>query len=187
MTARASLYWFRDRNGGNITMSNERKVVAKTVDELITELKENPSTRFSKTDYQMLVYSILSDKDFKAKKYLLRHGAFVEEDLDISGGLYKFLDKLLKHAGVTDSDERENIIETFDYNPKDVEWISDAVDEAMHIYTECGKNMRLFRSKMLQLTITKMVRSGKYAGKVTYKKSVVDRAASLEKHFAESV
>lgn len=166
-------------------MSSDKKMVAKSVSSLVQELQENPSTRFSKSDFQTLVYGILSDKDFKAKKYLLKGDSITEEDLDIHGGLYKFLDKLLKHAGVSDSDERNSIIEGFEYGPKDIEWITDAVDEAMSIYSDCGKNMRMFRNKMLQLTITKMVRSGKYAGKITYKKSVLDRAAALEKRKAE--
>lgn len=167
-------------------MSSEKKMAAKTVAEMIKELKENPSTRFSKSDFQTLVYGVLADKEFKAKKYLLKGDAIIEEDLDIGGGLYKFLDKLLKHAGVSESAERATIIEGFEYSPKDIEWITDAVDEAMAIYSDCGKNMRMFRNRMLQLTVTKMIRSGKYAGKVTYKKSVLDRAAALEKRKADA-
>lgn len=165
---------------------NDTKMVNKTVAELIDELKQNPSTRFSKSDFQTLVFGILSDKTFKAKKYLLRGDAIIEEDVDISAGLRRFLDKLLKHAGVAESSERADIIEAFEYSPKDIEWVTDAVDEAMAIYSDCGKNMRMFRTKMLQLTVTKMVRSGKYEGKVTYKKAVVDRAAALEKRKADA-
>ena len=62
-----------------------------------------------------------------------------------------------------------------------MEWVSDAVDEAMFIYTECGKNLRIFRDKMLNLSVKKMTRSGKYNGKVTYKKAVVDRMLALQK------
>ncbi|MDE6040943.1 MAG: hypothetical protein K2F99_05145, partial [Muribaculaceae bacterium] len=69
----------------------------------------------------------------------------------------------------------------FEYGPRDVEWVTDAIDEATWIYTECGKNMRMFRAKMLQLTIQKMARSGKYDGKITYKKKVVDRMLDMEK------
>lgn len=162
-------------------MSTEKKAVATSVASIIEELKANPSSRFSKSDFQALIYGILSDKDFKAKKYVLRNDQLVEEDADIDAGLYKFLDKLLKHAGMTDSGERSQIINSFEYGPRDIEWVADAVDEAMCIYTECGKNMRMFREKMLQLTIKKMVRTGKYDGKVTYKKMVVDRALALKK------
>ena len=160
---------------------SDKKEVVKSVDQMIKQLKENPSTRFSKSDFQALIYAVLADKDFKAKKYLLRNDKLVEDDLDINMGLYKFMDKLLKHAGMTDSVTRAKMTDTFEYGIRDIEWVGDAVDEAMYIYSDCGKNMRMFRDKMLQLTITKMVRSGKYAGKITFKKTVVDRAAQLEK------
>lgn len=160
---------------------SDKKNISYAVSDIIADLKKNASARFSKSDFQILVYGILSDPDFKAKKYLLRNDAMVEEENDIGAGLRKFLDKLLKHAGVNESVERSRIIEEFEYTPRDVEWIVDAVDEAMYQYTECDKNMRLFRDKMRQLTIRKMVRSGKYNGKITYKKIVVDRALAIEK------
>ena len=162
-------------------MSSEKKLVGASVDALIDELKKNPSTRFSKSDYQMLVYAVLSDKDFKAKKYVIRNDKMFEETMDHRAAMLRFLDKLLKHAGFSNVDQRQNLLDTFEYNSRDLEWVSDAVDEAMAIYTDCGKSMRVFREKMLQLSVRKIVRSGKYAGKVTYKKSVVDRALTLEK------
>ena len=161
--------------------TKEEKAVKVTVEELMKQIKENQTSRFSKSDFQMLVYAVLSDENFKAKKYLLKNGELVEEDVDLSTGMYRFLDKLLKHVGLSDSGERQKMIESFVYSPKDLEWITDAVDEAMYIYTDCDKNMRMFRDKMLNLTIKKMVRSGKYDGKITYKKSVIDRAAKLKK------
>lgn len=164
---------------------SEKKVVKKTVTELVDDLKKNPSKRFSKSDFQMLVFGILSDDTFKAKKYLLKNTTIEEEEYTIADGMQKFLDKLLKHAGMTDSAERARIIETFEYNSKDVEFVSDAVDEAMYQYSECDKNMRMFRDKMLQLTIKKMVRTGKYNGKITYKKMVMDRAAILAKKLSK--
>ena len=160
---------------------SEKKNVSYAVSSIVEELKKNPSARFSKSDFQILVYGILSDKDFKVKKYLLRNDALVEDEVDIGAGMTKFLDKLLKHAGVSESSERAKIIDGFEYGPRDIEWVTDAVDEAMYQYTECGKNMRMFRDKMRQLTIKKMVRSGKYDGKITYKKTVVDRALAIEK------
>ena len=160
---------------------SDKKTVNVTVENMIEELKKNPSSRFSKADFQMLIYAILSDKDFKAKKHLLRNDQIIEEECDIGAGMRKFLDKLLKHAGMTDAGERDQIIDTFEYGVRDIEWIEDAVDEAMYQYSETGKNMRIFREKMLQLTIKKMVRSGKYAGTITYKKTVVDRALALQK------
>lgn len=160
---------------------SEKKNASYAVSSIVEELKKNPSARFSKSDFQILVYGILSDKNFKAKKYLLRNDTLVEDELDIGAGMTKFLDKLLKHAGVSESSERSKIIDGFEYGPRDIEWVTDAVDEAMYQYTECGKNMRMFRDKMRQLTIKKMVRSGKYDGKITYKKTVVDRAMAIEK------
>ena len=60
-------------------------------------------------------------------------------------------------------------------------WSIDCVDEAMAIYTDCGKNMRMFRDKMLQLTIRKIKRTGAHEGKWTYKKTVMDRMAKMKK------
>lgn len=160
---------------------SDKKTIKVTVNNIVEDLKKNPSKRFSKSDFQTLVYGILSDEDFKAKKFLLKNTDIQEEEYSINDGMNKFLDKLLKHAGMTDVNERGKIIESFEYNSKDIEFITDAVDEAMYQYSECGKNMRMFRDKMLQLTIKKMIRSGKYNGKITYKKMVMDRAAMLAK------
>ena len=120
---------------------SEKKNVSYAVSSIVEELKKNPSARFSKSDFQILVYGILSDKDFKAKKYLLRNDALVEDEVDIGAGMTKFLDKLLKHAGVSESSERAKIIDGFEYGPRDIEWVTDAVDEAMYQYTECGSSL----------------------------------------------
>lgn len=160
---------------------SERKNVAVSVGAFVEDLRKNPSNRFSKTDFQMLIYAVLADKSFNAKKFLSRGDKLLEEDYSISNGMVKFMDKLLKHAGVTNPVERTNIIDSFEFGARDVEWVADAVDEAMYQYSECGKNMRMFRDKMLQLTIKKIVRSGKYDGMTTYKKVVVDRAAAIKK------
>lgn len=150
------------------------------VEELVERIRKEPSSRFSKSDYQLLVYAVLSDDAFRAKKYLLHNGNMLEEDVCIADAMKKFMDKVLKHAGMTDASERAAVIDTFDYSPKDVEWVADAVDEAMHLYTEAGKNMRVFRNSMLQLAFKKMQRSGKYAGKITYKKTITDRTSKLQ-------
>lgn len=161
----------------------DKKNVDITVTALVEELKSNGSARFSKSDFQTLVYGILSDPDFKAKKYLLRSSQLVEEEYSYGQAMRKFMDKLLKHAGIANAAERTQVLDTFEYSAKDIEWVTDAVDEAMHIYTECGKNMRVFRDKMLQLTVKKVERSGKYAekNKFTYKKSVMNRLAMMDK------
>jgi len=160
-------------------MSN-RKNVSYAVKDIVEALKKNPAARFSKTDFQTLVYAVLSDKEFKAKKYLLKGGKLEENEVEFNSSMRKFMDKLLLHAGITEAAERAYILDTFEYTPKDVEWITDAVDEAMYLYAESDKNMRIFRDKMLQLTIRKMKRSGKHSGKTTYKKVVVDRSPKEE-------
>lgn len=153
-----------------------------TVNELVERLKSDDKTkRFSRADYRDLVFAVLSDDTFKAKKYLFRKDEIFEEEVSYNAQMRKFLDKLLKHAGVSDTNERINILDTFEYTPKDTEWIADAVDEAMTIYVDCGKSMKVFRDKMQLLSFTKMVRSGKYEGRVTFKKSVMDRAALMAK------
>ena len=163
---------------------SEKKVVGASVNAFIEELKKNPSNRFSKADFQMLIYAILSDKNFNAKKYLARGDELLENDYSISGSMVKFMDKLLKHAGLESATERTSVIDSFEFGARDLEWVADAVDEAMFQYSECGKNMRMFRDKMLQLTIKKIERSGKYEGKTTYKKVVVDRALAMKKRQA---
>lgn len=155
--------------------------VEANVAKMIEELKKNPSARFSKSDFQALVYAVLADKDFDTKKYVIKNDEIIEQHTSLNDAMKKFMDKLLKHAQMTDSAERAAVIDSFEFGPRDVEWITDAVDEAMYQYSECGKNMRMFRDKMLQLSVKKMVRSGKSAGKITYKKSVVDRAVALKK------
>lgn len=148
------------------------------VSEIVEKLKKDPSSRFSKGDFQTLVYAVLSDEDFKAKKYLIQNSDLQVGDVSIGDGMKKFLDKVLKHAGMSDSAERSKVIDTFEYSPKDIEWVTDAVDEAMHIYTECGKNMRMFRQKMLQLAVKKITRSD---GRLGYRKVVTDRSKNLAK------
>ena len=159
--------------------------VEANVAKMVEELKKNPSARFSKSDFQGLVYAILADKDFDTKKYVIKNDEMVEVHSSMNAAMAKFMDKLLKHAQMSDSTERARVIESFEFGPRDIEWIADAVDEAMYQYSECGKNMRMFRDKMLQLAVKKMVRSGKSAGKITYKKSVVDRALALQKRTAK--
>ena len=159
--------------------------VEANVAKMVEELKKNPSARFSKSDFQGLVYAILADKDFDTKKYVIKNDEMVEVHSSMNAAMAKFMDKLLKHAQMSDSTERARVIESFEFGPRDIEWIADAVDEAMYQYSECGKNMRMFRDKMLQLSVKKMVRSGKSAGKITYKNSVVDRALALQKRTAK--
>lgn len=165
---------------------NEIKVA-----DLVERLKKEHDTenikRFSKNDFRDLVFAVLSDKDFKAKKYLFKNDEFVENEISYNDAMRKFMDKLLKHAGISDSTERSNVLDTFEYNSKDTEWICDAVDEAMHIYTECGKSMRMFRDKMYILTVSKIERTGKYEGRISYKKTVIDRAARVNRNRSKAL
>lgn len=158
---------------------SDKKNLEKSVDAIVERLANDENGRFSKSDFQGLIYAVLADPDFKAKKYLLRSDKISEVEYSIHDGMIKFLNKVLKHAGMTDPSERSKVIDSFEYGPQDIEWVMDAVDEAMYLYSESGKNLRMFRDKMLQLAVKKMVRSGKYNGKITYKKSVLDRAAQM--------
>lgn len=162
-------------------MAEAKKVVKSAVADIIENINSNESKRFSKGDFQTLVYGVLSDKDFNAEKWIQRGDELVAETYSISDDMRKFLHKLLKHAGLTDVVQRDHLIETFEYNPKDINFVIDAVEEAMYQYTECGKNLVLFRDKMLRMSVKKITRTGKYEGKITYKKSVVDRKAALAK------
>lgn len=166
-------------------MSDTKKAKAtKKVSEMVEVLKNDESSRFSKNDFQALVYAVLADEEFKSKKYLVHGNVIQVKEVSDHSDMMVFLDKLLKHAGMTDSAERANVLDTFEYGPNDIGWVVDAVDEAMFIYSDCDKNMRIFRDKMLQLTVKKMIRTGKYAGKTTFKKSVLDRAAMIAKKAA---
>lgn len=164
-------------------MADETKrAVEKSVSKLMEKLKTDGNSRFSKGDFQGLVYAVLSDPEFQAKKYLLKVNEIIETEFCINDGMRKFLDKLLKHAGLSDAAERDKVIDSFEYGARDVEWVTDAVDEAMNIYcNDCGKNMRMFRNAMLQLAVKRIVRTGKFDGKPSYKKSVIDLQANLEK------
>ena len=164
-----------------------RRRVESNVERMVGELRSNPSARFSYSDWNALIFAILSDPDFRAKKLLLRDDRMVEFDVDIRASFIKFLEKVLRHAGMEDRSERLRVIDSFEFGPRDLEWVSETVDEAMFLYTEAGRNMRIFRNKALQLSLKKMARSGKYGGRITYKKSVVNRLANLEKRLGKSI
>lgn len=165
-------------------MADATKVVKNTVDDIIRDIKANPSKRFSRGDFQTLVYAVLADKDFKAEKWIQKGDELISDTYSINAGMRKFLNKVLKHAGFTDTVQRDHLIDTFEYSPKDIEFVVDAVEEAMYQYAEADKNLWLFRDKMLRMSVKKIVRTGKYEGQITYKKSVSDRKAALEKRKA---
>lgn len=160
-------------------MADEKKVVKRAVADIVADIKANESTRFSKGDFQTLVYGVLSDKDFNAEKWVQNGDELVSETYVINNDLRKFLGKVLKHAGISDAVQRDHVIDTLEYSPRDIGFVIDAVEEAMYQYTEAGKNLTIFREKMLRMSIKKITRTGKYDGQITYKKAVVDRKAAL--------
>lgn len=137
------------------------------------------STKFNKAEFQNLVYSIMVDDQFKIKKFMVKAGEVIEDDYSVYDAFVKFLDKFLKHAGMVDAGEREAVIDSFECTSKDVEWVSEAVDEAMFLYTESGKNLRVFRDKMRQLTLKKIDRHGEHEGRYSYRKMVSDKVELL--------
>lgn len=158
-----------------------KKVVTKTVAELLKELKQSKSTKFSKGDFETLTHAILSDPTFKARKLIFKAGEMLIEEKDIRSGMILFLEKLLKHAGMKNDEERKQIVESFKFTEKDVRFVTDTVEEAMYLYVESGKHMRMFREKSLQLAIKKIDRTGKYEGKKTFKKTVKDKEYEMLK------
>lgn len=146
-----------------------------TVDELLKKITENGSKKFSKADYQLLTYAIISDKTFKTKKFFIKANELVEESGSVAESMDAFLNQFLKHVGIGSEEERQSIIDSFEFSPKMVDFMQDLIEEAMHQYLEAGKSLKIFKDKKLQLTLKKIVRTGKYEGQKTYKKSVVDK------------
>lgn len=148
-----------------------------TVTEVVEKLKGSGNARFSQDDYKTLAYAVLSDKEFKAKKYLFKNDE-LEADVSYVEEMGKFLDKLLKHAGIMDKTERESVISSFEFTANDVEWVTEVSDTINHIYLDCGKSLRMFRKELSQLTIKRIKRTGKYEGRDGYKKTINDRTAA---------
>lgn len=153
--------------------------VSSLVNKVLEDLKKNESSRFSKGDFQALVYAVLQDPSYKLEKFVIKGDEIVKSESSVNAEMRKFLDKLLKHAGMSKPEERESVIDSFAYGVNDISWVTDAVDEAMWLYSESGKNLRIFRDKLRQLSVKKIVRTGKAEGKIGYKKSVTDKEAAL--------
>ncbi len=158
-----------------------KQKVQLTVNELVEKIKNNGSAKFSKADFQLMVYAIVSDKEFKAKKFFIRANELVEEEGSIAAAMDEFLNQFLKHVGISSEDERAGIIDSFEISPKMVDFMRDLVEEATYQYLESGKSMKLFKEKKLQLTLKKIIRTGKYEGQQTFKKSVVDKEVQVIK------
>lgn len=159
----------------------EEITISGLVSKLVDDISKDPTSRFSKSDFQGLVYAVLQDPCYHVEKFILKSDRIVKSEESVNADMRKFLDKLLKHAGMSDSNERTAVIDSFTFGVNDISWITDAVDEAMWLYTESGKNMRVFRDKLTQLSFKKFKRSGKYDGKISYKKTVTDREMNLAK------
>lgn len=155
--------------------------ISTLVEKVMEDLKKNDSPRFSKGDFQTLVYAIMQDPNFKVEKFVIKGDEIVKSEYSVNSEMRKFLDKLLKHAGMTKPEERESVIDTFAYGVNDIAWVTDAVDEAMYIYLESGKNLRVFRDKLRQLTLKRVERGNEGEKTVNYKKSVVDKERALLK------
>lgn len=154
---------------------------AKQVKEVVAKLKANKSTRFSTSEYRELIYALIKDDTHTAKKFALKGTEIIEEDFSISADARKFFKKLLKHAGLKSDDEINQIIDTFEYSPNDLAFIADCVDEAIHIYTDLGKTVKLMKDGMSRVSIKRVERSGKYAGEITYRRSIQDLEKSKKR------
>ena len=66
------------------------KTIEANVEKIVEEIRNGESARFSKTDFQILVYGILADKNFKAKKYLLKKDGIQEEETSYYEAIRKF-------------------------------------------------------------------------------------------------
>ena len=151
------------------------KNVAAKVEELVEKIRNNGSAKFSNGDFKTLVHAVVSDHDFKAKKFFIKADQIVEEEHCIADAMDKFMDKFLKHVGLASEEERKSIISSFEYSSKDTEFMFDLIEEAMSQYIDTGKGMKLFRNKKLELTLKRKDRTGKYDGQVTFNKTVVNK------------
>ena len=74
---------------------NEKKLVKKCVKEVVADINNNDSKRFSKGDFQLLVYAVLSDPDFKMEKWIMSGGDLVKIEDSVNEKMKKFLHKIL--------------------------------------------------------------------------------------------
>ena len=61
--------------------------VEANVAKMVEELKKNPSARFSKSDFQALVYAVLADKDFDTKKYVIKNDEIIEQHTSLNDAM----------------------------------------------------------------------------------------------------
>lgn len=156
--------------------------VISIVKDMEDKLRNNPSTRFSQSDFEELIYALIKDNSHKIKNHQIKKLEIVSEDgTSVSDDARAFFKKLLKHSGINNEEEMDVLIDTFEYRPKDLAWISKCFNEAIRIYTDCGKSAKMMTNSMISLSIKKVVRTGKYDGEETYKRSVGSLKRSLER------
>lgn len=160
---------------------------SKKVTDVIAKLKANNSSRFSKSEYTELIYALINDNEHVFEKFALKGGEITKDGESLCKSARKFFTKMLKHAGVKTEDEINAILDTFEYSPKDLEWISEIVDEATRIYTESGKSVMLMKDSIRKVTLRKVERTGKYAGEITYRRGVKDLNTMAEKAKARAL
>lgn len=158
---------------------------SKKVADVVAKINSNKSTRFSRGEYAELIYALIQDDTHVFEKFVLKGAEITKDDKSLSDDAKKFFRKLLKHAGLKTDEEISAVIDTFEYSPKDVEWISDIVDEAVRIYTECGKSVVMMKDSLRRLTLKKVTRTGKFDGQITYHRTVKDLKRSAEKSKAK--
>lgn len=152
------------------------------VKDLVNEFKESKSKRFKTKEFELLFYAVLTDKSHMVKKLAYDYKNCTkdasEENLSIL--MDNFLDIAYKHAGIG-ADERKALIETFEYKPKDVNFLIRALEEAESLQVESGKALRKWAEKEIGLMVQKYERKGKYEGQIGYKRKIEDREDKLAK------
>lgn len=164
-------------------MANASKKVA----EVVAKIKANKSTRFSKSEYSELIYALILDDTHTFEKFALKGTEISKDNASLTEGARKFFKKLLKHAGLKSDEEINAVLDSFEFSPKDVEWIAEVVDEAIRIYTDAGKSVTVMKDAMRKLSLKKVQRTGKYDGQITYKRSVKDLEKAAERAKLRSV
>lgn len=147
---------------------------SKKVADVVAKIKAGKSTRFSEAEYRELIYALICDNEHTFEQFALKGGEITKDEKNLSKEARKFFSKMLKHAGLKSEEEIEAVLDTFEFSPKDLEWVSDIVDEAVRIYTDCGKSVSMMKKSIRSLSLKKVERSGKYAGQVTYQRKVRD-------------
>jgi hypothetical protein len=155
------------------------KVIVK---DLVQEYKDSGSKRFKLKEFELLFYAVLTDDTHLAKKLSYDYKQCIKTESEVS---YKklmdeFLDLAYKHAG-HGAKEREDLIASYVYKPKDINFLLGALEEAESLQVESGKALKKWAEKEIGLMVQKYTKTGKYEGMTGYKKKIEDREAKLAK------